>query len=830
MSIFKIKKTAFTIGVIFMSKNILFFIIVNCILLSGCYKPNPVTPSTGSPTNTASTVSNNSNINKNIEDKEEPISDNSLSDNKISRNILNTKHHLYVSTSGNDENNGTKDKPFKTIVKASKVAQPDTTIHVAPGIYEGGFQTTANGIVSNPILYVSDVKYGAKIKGFNTNNDTLWDNRGNYTYINGFEFDGKGALPVTVGIFLGGSFSKAENNYVHHIATERPCSSKGSAGIKTDNYFGGVYIDVLNNKIHDIGSNNCNFDQGIYLSTSGTAHNNLVYGIASTGISSWHNATNLTITNNTVFGNQFGIIIGGGDFYNGFTKPNDFSVVANNIVYDNSRNGIDEQGKTGTNNLYMNNLSYKNGENNWSLQNGNIHTDSIEKDPEFVQYNRLGNGDYKLKQNSPAIDSGKTGAWNPLTDIDEKKRVQGKGIDLGAYEYGNELPDGVNNDPNNVNPTLPNPTTPIGGSTDIPISPETPVIPKPIPKPEVPEPLPVPTIPSDNGYPDTVTSSNNLYVSPNGSDSNLGTKEAPFRTIQKAASKAIADTTVHVAAGSYKENIRTTAHGTSIARIRYISEPKWGAKIISSGTETAWFNNGNYTDIIGFDITGTVRLGILNNASNTTMSHNYVHNLTVSGGCNGGGGAGINNGNYSASDNDIFNNIVHDIGVPGSCNKVQGIYHSNLRGHIYNNIVYRVAGFGIHLWHAANNVMINNNTIFNNGSSQVGGGVLLGNGDKPGGIVLDNTNFINNIVYDNPGYSIIEYCYAGENCIGKNNIVANNLIYKNGKQIILKATKDTNTINNDPQFINYEPNGNGNYNLKPSSPAIINSQKLGALP
>jgi len=128
------------------------------------------------------------------------------------------------------------------------------------------------------------------------------------------------------------------------------------------------------------------------------------------------------------------------------------------------------------------------------------------------------------------------------------------------------------------------------------------------------------------------------------------------------------------------------------------------------------------------------------------MLGNQVHNLTVSGGCGGNGGGGIMNANYTGSDNDIIGNVVHDIGVPGACNTVQGIYHANLRGHIQNNIVYRVSAWGIQLWHAANNVMIENNTVFANGSSGMGGGIVIGSGDSPGGIVLDNTKVTNNIV------------------------------------------------------------------------------------
>ena len=328
--------------------------------------------------------------------------------------------------------------------------------------------------------------------------------------------------------------------------------------------------------------------------------------------------------------------------------------------------------------------------------------------------------------------------------------------------------------------------------------------------------------------PAPVASIYNLYVSTTGSDSNAGSIAKPFRTITKAASMAKPSTTVHVAPGTYSGNVTTSKHGTATARIRYVSDTKWGAKIVGSGTEGMWTNNGNYTDIVGFDITGPGRLGIVNWASYTLVQGNHIHNLTISGGCNGGGGAGVVNANYSGSYGDIIGNVVHDIGKPGACNGVQGIYSSNLGGKIYNNIVYRASAFGIHLWHAASGVTIANNTVFQNGSTSMGGGIVIGNGDSPGGTTLKNTLVINNIVYNNPGVSIKQYCYSGQNCIGSGNVTANNLVYGNGSGVSLKTGTATGTLTVDPKFVSYQANGTGNYRLQSTSPAVNKGTTSGA--
>jgi hypothetical protein len=52
-----------------------------------------------------------------------------------------------------------------------------------------------------------------------------------------------------------------------------------------------------------------------------------------------------------------------------------------------------------------------------------------------------------------------------------------------------------------------------------------------------------------------------LYVASTGSDSNPGTELAPFKTISRAAGLARPSTTVHVAAGTYEENVKSNTKG-----------------------------------------------------------------------------------------------------------------------------------------------------------------------------------------------------------------------------------------------------------------------------
>ncbi|QJE02941.1 DUF1565 domain-containing protein [Massilia forsythiae] len=311
-----------------------------------------------------------------------------------------------------------------------------------------------------------------------------------------------------------------------------------------------------------------------------------------------------------------------------------------------------------------------------------------------------------------------------------------------------------------------------------------------------------------------------LYVAPDGDDANPGTRAAPLRSVGAAAARARAGATVRVAPGTYAENVKSTAPGSAAAPIRYLSDVKWGAKIVGSGTEAVWENHGRHVEIAGFDLSGSGRAGILNFASRVRMAGNHVHDLALSGGCTGNGGGGIVNADYTASDGEISGNVVHDIGTPGACPGVHGIYLSNLRGRIDNNIVYRASAWGIHLWHAADRVVIANNTVFANGSATVGGGIVAGTGDRPGGVVLSGTRIINNIVAFNPRASIRQYCYPGQACIGAGNVVANNVVYGNGIGIEMLVGKARGTIVADPGFVAFRADGSGNYQLQRGSPAL----------
>lgn len=345
--------------------------------------------------------------------------------------LAGARNHYYVSPTGSDSAAGTEAAPFATLARAaSAVQEPGTTVWVAPGTYAGGIQTTASGSAAERVTYISTTRWGARIVSGNAADTVAWDNRGDRVSIIGFDIDGSAGGAWSHGIYTGGSYSVIQDNRVHHIARNTGCSRGGGSAIGADSYFHGVEQDVLANTVHDIGPANCKYIQGIYMSTSGRVVNNLVYRVGEAAIHLWHDATHVTVANNTVAGSRFGIIIGGGDFY--FTSGgNDHTSAFNNLVYDNGV-GIAEQGKTGASNRYMNNLVARNSV-GISLRNGLSAIATVSSDPLLSDYSSsTAPSGFRLSSSSPAIGRG-VAADAPARDIDGNARDGA--IDIGAYTY-----------------------------------------------------------------------------------------------------------------------------------------------------------------------------------------------------------------------------------------------------------------------------------------------------------------------------------------------------------------------------------------------------------
>ncbi|MGH3427960.1 MAG: right-handed parallel beta-helix repeat-containing protein, partial [Mycobacteriales bacterium] len=356
----------------------------------------------------------------------------------------------------------------------------------------------------------------------------------------------------------------------------------------------------------------------------------------------------------------------------------------------------------------------------------------------------------------------------------------------------------------------------------------------------------------------------NYYVSPNGSDSNDGSASSPWLTLTHADSAltlGLAGTTVHVLPGIYSGLELVLSHsGTSTQRIVWQSDTPWSAQIIQSqanGTDCCVVVvNGSYVDMVGFDVSSTLvntssattlgRIGLL---ANTGVSIHFLGNrihdvANGTGGLNcsafGGQGVGSNTGSTGTW---VRGNWIFRVGAPGTCNKIHGIYDGSPNEIIDDNVIFQNAAWGINCVHACSDSVITNNTVFSNGGyglTDVGtfsmGGCVLQGSDS-----TSQTNTIkNNICYNNgagasggSGASIL-------NISGTVNdvLVVSNLIYNpqsgNGVGGGQGCTDDASCVDSGtgtgwsiggnvygtvPGFVNYQPDGSGDYDLAPGSAA-----------
>lgn len=348
----------------------------------------------------------------------------------------------YVSTTGNDSNDGSQTSAWLTIQKAVNSIGPGAVVHVAQGTYAEAVDIKVSGTSSAPISLVSDVRWGAKVLGNTTSNSTFYV-EGDYINIDGFDITNINSTSGHVGVLAVGSHDQVIGNDVHDIDPMGGSDGLGGAGILLGTATS-CCSNAMENIVHDIGNFTVSWasTHGIYVEEPyGTVANNITYRNQGYGIQLWHNASHIVVVNNTIFNNGMGGIVLGATF----TSPDtidDYNTVMNNIVVYNGTNsnadyGILEDGWTGVHNQYLNNLVFKNVPGDVSLLNGLLPVNTIVSSPLFVDYQANGGGNYDLQSTSPAVDAGTNyQGYAPATDYNGGPRPVGPAWDIGAYEYG----------------------------------------------------------------------------------------------------------------------------------------------------------------------------------------------------------------------------------------------------------------------------------------------------------------------------------------------------------------------------------------------------------
>lgn len=172
-----------------------------------------------------------------------------------------TDNALYVSVKGNDQNDGTKSKPFRTLEKAALEAEAGTTVYIRKGTYHEKLIVQHSGIKLKPVIFRAYKKEEVVLSGTNAKggqagiSSLVTINDKNYVTIHGLtlqDIKTDVADETVVGIYVTGSSSHItlENNHVRRIETH---AEEGNAhGIAIYGTGPMKDIKVINNTVENL--------------------------------------------------------------------------------------------------------------------------------------------------------------------------------------------------------------------------------------------------------------------------------------------------------------------------------------------------------------------------------------------------------------------------------------------------------------------------------------------------------------------------------------------------------------------------------------------------
>lgn len=408
-------------------------------------------------------------------------------------NTFATKY--YVSTTGNNSNNGTSTATaWATIQAFGSLAKAGDTLTVLAGTFAGaifgwdgpnqGQYSLIAGTAAKPITIQADPKAAPGTVIINSkNNQTAiaLDLEPGCDYVNlvGFTITNAGGTITKAGIkVVESTGNKILNNTVNgvggiggifvNIVTNVLIENNTCIFTKGTNTTGhGMYLAgkssglvVRNNSLHDNDYVGLHINGDPDLVTNTLIENNYIYNNGQNGI----NADGLqssTIRNNLIYGNdRHGITLYQIDASGGGVNN---LIVNNTILAQGSGSSVGIDVVTGSGNIAFNNILI--GTSGASSGSGIMLSNNITTSSASLFVNASGN-DYHLPPNSPAVNTGVitfSGKTAPTSDITGAARPQGAGYDIGAYEYvpatgiidmGNKLPYSIFPNPFNTIVTI----------------------------------------------------------------------------------------------------------------------------------------------------------------------------------------------------------------------------------------------------------------------------------------------------------------------------------------------------------------------------------------
>ncbi len=299
------------------------------------------------------------------------------------------------------------------------------------------------------------------------------------------------------------------------------------------------------------------------------------------------------------------------------------------------------------------------------------------------------------------------------------------------------------------------------------------------------------------------------YVSISGADSNPGTLDYPYRTVQHALGLAQPGWTIYVRQGTYAEEATCAREGTAAAPITLQANP--GERPVLQpvpglpGDHYALRIRCDYFNVRGFILENAYGTSSANVYAEPNVDHVEITDNEIRGSQDQGIFA-----DRSSSYITIVRNVIHDNGfghVPGQ-HQSHGLYIEGSNDLIANNVIYNHPfGFGIQLFPANHDTIVAENTIASSAHSSI----VVG-----GSVGVYNITIRNNILADsaNHGVEMDLACPTGPVYIDHNVIYAYRLTpIEGGCSNVVEGAN----ILADPLFVDY---ANRTLSVQPGSPAI----------
>jgi hypothetical protein len=317
------------------------------------------------------------------------------------------------------------------------------------------------------------------------------------------------------------------------------------------------------------------------------------------------------------------------------------------------------------------------------------------------------------------------------------------------------------------------------------------------------------------------SSGDTFYVARGGSDSNPGTWERPWRSVQKALNTLRPGERALVRGGTYVEDHVLDRAGTRTAPITIAASPRERVVLRAASRSGDTYplriaSGGAYARIQGF---------VLERAKGTSSANVYfegsAHHVEL-----------LHNDIRFSQDQGVFaeastrnlyiiGNRIHDNGRGHVVEQHQshGIYIEGRDHLIANNVVYgHPHGFGIQVYPQNHGTIVVANTIVGSGHS----GIVVGGHEGVGKITIRN-----NVIAFNGRYGIQMDSHCPTGAVG----IDRNVIYGNRDGAVEDGCSRVNTtggnVSSDPRFVSRRGR---NFQLRSGSPAINRARPDFSLP